>query len=112
MARIDISLGGRSYPIACDDGQEERVLEIARYLEAKLSEIRASVSTASDMHLLVMAGMLVVDELFDVREELQIWSNAAGAGVDGGAGDGAVAAEVVARLTQRVEALAARLEQA
>lgn len=111
MARIDITLAGRAYPIACDDGQEERVFEIARYLDGKLAEIRGQVASASDTHMLVMVALLVVDELFDAREELAVWTGAAQESADG-SGAGAVAAEVVARLTQRVEALAARLEQA
>ena len=112
MARIDISLAGRSYPISCDDGQEERVLEISRYLDGKLAEIRGSVgfSSTNDTHLLVMVALLVVDELFDTREELAVWTGAAQDAADG-SGAGAVAAEVVSRLTTRVEALAARLEQ-
>ena len=108
MPRIDITLNGRVYPIACEDGQEERVLEIAHYLDGKLTEIRGSVQTASDTHLLVMVSLLVVDELFDAREEMTAWSEAASVG----SGEGAVAAEAIGRLAQRVEALAARLDRA
>ena len=108
MPRIDITLNGRVYPIACEDGQEDRVLEIAHYLDGKLTEIRGSVQTASDTHLLVMVSLLVVDELFDAREEMAAWSEAASAGT----GDGGVAAEAIGRLAQRVEALAARLDRA
>ena len=110
MPRIDITLNGRVYPIACEDGQEDRVIEIAHYLDGKLTEIRGSVQTASDTHLLVMVSLLVVDELFDAREEMAAWSEAASAG--SGTGEGAVAAEAIGRLAQRVEALAARLDRA
>ena len=110
MARIDITLAGRSYPIACDDGQEERVLEIARYIESRMTEIRGSFASVGDNHLLVMVTLLVVDELFDARDELALWSGAAQDQADGSP-NGSLAEEMVARLTNRVEALAARLEQ-
>ncbi|MCB9949209.1 MAG: cell division protein ZapA [Rhodospirillaceae bacterium] len=108
MPRIDITLNGRVYPIACEPGQEDRVIEIARYLDAKLTEIRGSVQTASDTHLLVMVSLLVVDELFDAREETAAFGEAAAADP----GNGAIAAEAIGRLAQRVEALAARLDRA
>ncbi len=37
VARVDISLGGRHYPIACDDGQEDRVRRIAAYIDKKIT---------------------------------------------------------------------------
>ena len=111
MARIDITLAGRTYPIACDDGQEERVLEIARYLEGRMTEIRGSFSSVGDNHLLVMVALLVVDELFDARDELALWSGAAQEQTDD-SGSRSLATEMVTRLTARVEALAARLERA
>ncbi len=70
MARVDITLNDRVFPIACEDGQEGRLMEIAGYVDDKLREIKTGIGTASDMHLLVMAGLMVADELLDAREEL------------------------------------------
>ena len=70
MARVDISLAGRNYPIACDDGQEERVRRIAAYIDGKIASI-GHMPTATDTHLLVMASLMLGDELFDAQSRLE-----------------------------------------
>lgn len=106
MARVDVTFNGRVYPIACDDGQEPRVREVAAYVTQRLGDVKASVRSASDTHLLVMVSLLLADELFDAR---------AGIPADGAAGgDASADAEVAAavgRLAGRIEAIAARLER-
>jgi cell division protein ZapA len=107
MARVDVTFNGRVYPIACDDGQEPRVREVAAYVNQRLNEVKSATRSASDTHLLVMVSLLLADELFDAR----------GAAADGAAGeaDGAArdvqVAQAVARLAGRIEAIAARLER-
>lgn len=39
MAEVNLSIYGKSYGIACDDGQEDRVLELGGYVDARLREI-------------------------------------------------------------------------
>lgn len=104
MARVDVMINGRTYPVACGDGQEDRVREMARYVEGRVAEIKTVAGSASDTHLLVMAALLLADELADSR--------AAEARAGGGGNkDGEVAA-AIGRLAGRMEAIAARLERA
>ncbi|MEQ9813670.1 MAG: cell division protein ZapA [Azospirillaceae bacterium] len=102
MARVDISLNGRSYPIACDDGQENRVRSIAEFLDQRMRELSRAAPSATEAQLLVMTALMVTDELFDLQEAQE---NAAA--VPNGA-----EADALARLVGRVEALAGRIEQA
>lgn len=112
MARINITLAGRSFPIACDDGQEERVRQIAAYLDRRLAEVKAAVQSGTDMHLLVMVSLLVADELFDARAALAAQSGAAPPSPPPPPPfDERPVAEALARLAGRVESLAERLEQ-
>lgn len=99
MARVDVNFNGRIYPIACDDGQEQRVRDVAAYVNDRLGEIKASVRSASDTHLLVMVSLVLADELFDVR-----------AGQLGEAAEADTAA-ALDRLAGRIEAIATRLER-
>lgn len=113
MARVDVTLNGRIYPIACDDGQEGRVRDMAAYVDRKLAEVSAAAQTATDMHQLVMVALLVADELFDARATAEGWG---GAGVADGQAEAALVDEEVVdaaleHLAQRMEALAASLEQ-
>ena len=114
MARVDISLGGRHYPIACDDGQEDRVRRIAAYIDKKITTM-GSMAGATDTHVLVMASLMLGDELFDAHSRLETTRSGTGAGADGGtaavAEEESVAASI-SHLASRLESIAARLEQA
>lgn len=108
MARVDVMINGRTYPVACGDGQEDRVREMARYVEGRVAEIKTVAGSASDTHLLVMAALLLADELADSRAAE---ARAGGAGDRASDRDGEVAA-AIGRLAGRMEAIAARLERA
>ena len=105
MARVDISLNGRIYPIACEDGQENRVREMAAYVDRKFAELRNSGHAATDMHLLAMVTLLVADELFDARAAVQEQEG------DGVPSEDPAVLAAVEGLATRVESLAERLER-
>ena len=103
MARVDVTVGGRTFPVACDDGQEDRVRGIAQYVDERLADLRARIGNASDAHLLVLTCIVLGDELFESR-----LAQAAAANGSGGSDDPAVA-EALAALADEVEALVARV---
>ena len=63
MAQVDVIINDRSYRIACDDGQDGHVTELARYLDGRVQELVSSVGQVGDARLLVMASLLIADEL-------------------------------------------------
>lgn len=69
MAEVTIYINGRSYDIACDDGQEDRVVELATYIDQKLQHISHSGASYNDSHLVVLTTLVLADELFDLREQ-------------------------------------------
>lgn len=108
MARVDISLNGRSYPIACEDGQEQRVRDIAEFVDERLGDIKQAFAQASDTHLLVMVSLMVADELFDLREE---YEEAKETGRTGATSDH-VLVDLISRLSTRLETLAQQVDAA
>jgi len=68
MAQVTVTINGRGYQIACDDGQEAHLSRLAGYLDDKVGELTEAVGQIGDTQLLVMAGLLVADELSDMRE--------------------------------------------
>jgi len=70
MADININLNGRLYQIACDHGQEGRVVDLASYIDQRLQSIARTGAAYNDAHLLVLAALVIADELFDAREQL------------------------------------------
>jgi cell division protein ZapA len=68
MAEVTINLNGRSYEIACDAGQEGRVVDLAAYIDQRLSQIARSGAAYNDAHLLVLTSLVLADELFEIQE--------------------------------------------
>jgi len=112
VAQIEVGINGRSYQIACDDGQEGHIAELAKYVDRKVAELVASVGQVGDARLLVMASLLIADELADAYGALD------DAKAEGTAAQGAVkgaenrAATALSALAARIEGIAARLEAA
>jgi cell division protein ZapA len=122
MPIVDVTLNHRVYPIACDQGQEDRLRHVARFLQHRVKELRNQAPGATDAHLLVMASLMLADELTDAKARAQ----AAAAGhAEGQGGTGDVSpgenaegpeseamASMVSDLAERIETIAQRLEQA
>ena len=68
MAQVEVTIGGRRYPLACRDGEEAHLTLLAAHLQEKVDELGRALGTMSETRLLLMAGILVADELFEVRK--------------------------------------------
>jgi cell division protein ZapA len=71
MGEVVISLQGKSYAIACDEGQEKRVAALGKYVDARLRDIAKSGAATSESHLLVLASIVLADEVHELREALE-----------------------------------------
>lgn len=71
MGDVSLSINGRQYGIACDNGQEDRVLELGYYIDQRVREISRAGAAANESHLLVLAALVLADEIYDLREALQ-----------------------------------------
>lgn len=71
MARVSITINETSYDIACADGEEQHILDLAQVLDAKVGELVAAIGQAGEARLLAMAGLLMADELAEVKDEVQ-----------------------------------------
>jgi cell division protein ZapA len=69
MGQINVTIGGRSYPLACGDGEEAHLTALAEHLQRKAEELTGALGTMSEPRLLLMAGILVADELFEIRRK-------------------------------------------
>ena len=116
MARLDITLNGRAYAVACDDGQEQRLRELAAYVDARLREVSAGVVGTSEAHKLALATLMLADEIFDLRADAARGRRPApqpqAAQPDAAAGEEEAVVAAVDNLAKRIEDIAARLERA
>ena len=76
MAQVDVAINGKSYKIACDDGQEDHLLKLASNVDQRVQQLAASVGQVGDARLLVMACLLISDELSELpRNENNLNTN-------------------------------------
>lgn len=123
MPEVSITIKGRQYDIDCDEGQERRVSELAKYIDKKVHGIvRTGVST-SDSHLMVLTTLMLTDELFDARDEIDgllrdkpkaSASNVSSASDLGGlqGTDEKALVQKIKKLAKRIEEITAALEKA
>jgi len=71
MGQVSITIRGRAYQIACDDGQEAHLARLGRYLDQRAEQLASAGGGISDPLLLVMVGLVVADELADALAELR-----------------------------------------
>lgn len=110
MAQVSITLRGRSYQIACEDGQEAHLTRLGRYLDDRAGQLLEQTGPVSDNMLLVMVSLLIADELSDAAGELENFRRS-------GKGEARLEAEesivtAIDALTSRLESIAEKLEDA
>ena len=70
MSHINVTINGRQYRMACEEGQEVRLLKLAESLESRVTELRGKFGEIGDARLTVMAALTVCDELLDANARL------------------------------------------
>ncbi|KZK88246.1 Cell division protein ZapA [Pseudovibrio sp. W64] len=71
MAQITVTINDRSFRMACDDGEEERLLGLAQRFDDSISSLRENFGEIGDQRLTVMAGIMVTDHLAEVERKLR-----------------------------------------
>ena len=71
MSHINVTINGRQYRMACEEGQEVRLLKLAESLEARIGSLRGKFGEIGDARLIVMAALTVCDELLDANDRIR-----------------------------------------
>ena len=71
MSQVNVTINGRQFRMACEDGQEQRVGKLARELDARIEGLRAKFGEIGDTRLTVMAALTVADELVEIGQRLR-----------------------------------------
>ena len=69
MPKVDININGRLYAVACDDGQENRVRELAGMVDSRVKQLTGPgpVGGVGETQILVLAGLMLADELSETK---------------------------------------------
>jgi cell division protein ZapA len=71
MSHINVTINGRQYRMACEEGQEVRLLRLAETLESRIGSLRGKFGEIGDARLTVMAALTVCDELQDAGNRIR-----------------------------------------
>ncbi len=67
MAQLTLSIGGYSYTVACKDGDEAHLLALGDLVDRKTKEANATVGSMSEVRQLMMAALLLADEIQELH---------------------------------------------
>jgi cell division protein ZapA len=71
MNHVNVTINGRQYRMACEEGQEVRLLNLAESLESRIGTLRGKFGEIGDARLTVMAALTVCDELLDAGQRIR-----------------------------------------
>ena len=118
MAQVTVTIGGRVYRLACNEGEEPHLETLAREIDSKIDSIRGSFGEIGDQRLVVMAALTIADELSEAQRtiaalEQQALENAELESAARRESDHQLelAGEALSEASHRIESLAAALAQ-
>lgn len=110
MAEVTVTLNGRTYRLECGEGEESHLIALAEYLGSQVDTMMQKFGQVGDDRLILMASLMVTDELWETRRQMQELKTAlAEARRDKSAADD-TAKTLQTDLAARVSAAADRLE--
>ncbi|WP_169542982.1 cell division protein ZapA [Sneathiella aquimaris] len=70
MASVTVKVNGRPYPIVCGDGEEDHLKYLAEFVDKKVQDLSNSIANATETQLLLMASLLIADDLSQAYESI------------------------------------------
>ena len=71
MAQVNVTINGRQFRMACEDGQEEHLTRLAKELDERVAALRGQFGEIGDARLTVMTALMVADELAETARKLR-----------------------------------------
>jgi cell division protein ZapA len=118
MSQVSVTINGRQFRMACEDGEEGHLVELARELDARISGLRAKFGEIGDTRLTVMAAITVADELVEaglrikrLEEEFAALEDARVAASDRTTAAQSSVAAALSAAAERIESITKKLNQ-
>jgi cell division protein ZapA len=71
MSHVSVTIHGRQYRMACEDGQEDHLVRLAKDLDQRIEQLKGSFGAIGDMRLIVMAALTLGDELSEAAKRVR-----------------------------------------
>ena len=70
MANVNIKFNNKDYLLSCDDGQEESLKKLTKFLDKKYSELKEKLGNIGENKLLLITTIQLIDEYFDLKHKI------------------------------------------
>ena len=70
MANINIKFNNKDYLLSCDDGQEESLKKLTKFLDKKYSELKDKLGNIGENKLLLITTIQLIDDYFDLKQRV------------------------------------------
>jgi cell division protein ZapA len=118
MAQVNVTINGRQFRMACEDGQEGHLVNLAQELDTRISGLRSKFGEIGDTRLTVMAAITVADELSEaalrikrLEQELSSSQDARVVASDRSQAAQATVASALSAAAERIEDITRKLNQ-
>jgi cell division protein ZapA len=118
MSQVSVTINGRQFRMACEDGQEGHLQKLARELDERIVALRGQFGEIGDARLTVMAALMIADELAEAGKKLQrleedhaALQNAGGAASERAQATQAAITAAFNSAAERIEGMAKKLGQ-
>ena len=75
MANINVKFNNKDYLLSCDDGQEEDLINLTKFLDKKYSDLKEKLGNIGENKLLLITSIQVIDEYFDLKKRVASQKN-------------------------------------
>ena len=72
MANISIKFNNKDYLLSCDDGQEESLKKLTKFLDKKYSELKDKLGNIGENKLLLITTIQLIDDYFDLKQRVTL----------------------------------------
>jgi cell division protein ZapA len=69
MPKLDVNINQHHYTLACDEGEQEHVMQLAAEVQMRAEQVVKSMPRANEATTLVMTALMLADELYEARQE-------------------------------------------
>ena len=71
MANVNVKFNNKEYLLACDDGQEEHLKELANHLDKKYDELKKNLGNIGENKLMLITAIQMIDDYFDLLKKVK-----------------------------------------
>tara|TARA_E500000178_G_C16717913_1_gene615818 strand:+ start:113 stop:559 length:447 start_codon:yes stop_codon:yes gene_type:complete len=70
MANVNVKFNNKDYLLSCDDGQEESLRNLTKFLDKKYTELKDKLGNIGENKLLLITTIQLIDEYFDLKQKV------------------------------------------